>query len=122
MGLWNVFRVQKFAKKVFCHSQAKSPSFQDEVIEHLTRLSNEKIEKIVFSYCKQESTEHSFIFVEKSRNDNETVPIVLPTAMNEFQTCTIDFIVVAGLNGLLLFVESKFKKRVRGYDGEETVW
>jgi ankyrin repeat protein len=105
--------VRGSAEKVFCHSQAKSPSFQDEVIEHLTRLSNEKIEKIVFSYCKQESTEHSFIFVEKSRNDNETVPIVLPTAMNEFQTCTIDFIVVAGLNGLLLFVESKFKKRVR---------
>ena len=104
--------VRGSAEKVFCHSQAKSPSFQDEVIEHLTRLSNEKIEKIVFSYCKQESTEHSFIFVEKSRNDNETVPIVLPTAMNEFQTCTIDFIVVAGLNDLLLFVESKFKKRV----------
>ena len=104
--------VRGSAEKVFCHSQAKSPSFQDEVIEHLTRLSNEKIEKIVFSYCKQESTEHSFIFVEKSRNDNETAPIVLSTAMNGFQTCTIDFIVVAGLNGLLLFMESKFKKRI----------
>lgn len=107
--------VRGSAEKVFCHSQAKSPSFQDEVIEHLTRLSNEKIEKIVFSYCKQESTENSFIFVEKSRNNNEAAPeiIVLPTAMNRFQTCTIDFIVVAGLNGLLLFVESKLKKRVR---------
>lgn len=106
--------VRGSAEKVFCHSQTKSPSFEDEVIEHLSRLSNEKIEKIVFSYCKQESTEHNFIFVEKSRNDNEAVPetIVLPTTMNGFETCTIDFIVVAGLNDLLLFVESKFKKRV----------